>query len=121
MKLYHCSKEKYQALTPQVGARRHDGEGAAAVGKPVIWLSNDGDSVLRDRDQEVLRFRHEVEVVNGDPNLQVDERFEQLTKMAEQMYKKPMPLRWYVYTGQLEVVGLAEYDEATGTYVPLGG
>jgi hypothetical protein len=72
MRLFHCSNEKHDTLTPQVGGRRHGGEGAGAVDKAVIWLSNDGASVASDSGQ-IIRFRHEVEVPDGNPDLVIEQ------------------------------------------------
>jgi hypothetical protein len=118
MRLFHCSNEQYTTLTPQVGARRHDGEGVAAVDKAVIWLSNDSESVASQGGQ-VIRFRHEVWVPDSDPDLVVDENLAQLMQMSERMYSKPMPIRWYTYSKPLEVISVAEYDDEAKQYVPI--
>jgi hypothetical protein len=120
MRLFHCSDEKHTTLTPQVGARRHDGQSAAAVGKAVVWLSNDSMSFVS-YEGKVIPFRHEVEVADDDPNLTIDVKFEQGMKMAELYYKKPMPMRWYTYGGPLKVLSIAEYDATTNRCVPVQG
>lgn len=118
MRLFHCSNEKHTTLTPQAGARRHNGEGASAVDKAVIWLSNEAESVAS-HDGQVMRFRHEVEVPDGDSDLVIDEKFAQMMQMAELAYGKPMSMRWYCYGKPLEVISVAEYDAAVSDYVPV--
>ena len=110
MRLYHFSEFRLHRLSPQNGERRHYCEDERAIGKAVVWLTDNPErapAVERN-----ARYRHAVEVKDNDPRLYKDESVERLKAMWK--YEKQDPNACsesetvYFYEGELDVVEIID-------------
>lgn len=115
MLLYHCSNQQFSVLLPKLGGSRHGDEDPRAVGKLVVWLSNDQKMYRQDSSGAVDVYQHEVDIDQADPNLLMDAPFAELMKGMPPLIPAS-PLRWYFYLGQLEVVKVRKWDATTSSY-----
>ncbi len=101
---YHYSKECFSRLTPQMGPRRHGGEGAA-VGLPVVWLS-DQPMLVTDGNGKVDPYEHHVDLATDDPDLKIDKGFDEFMTKGEQQTEMPRGCRWFHIARPVEVVAV---------------
>lgn len=123
MRFYHYSNEPLSRLEPVVGASRHDGEDAAAVGQPVVWLAD--STMMQSRNDEISAYQHEVEVNPSDPLLQEDNKFADLTRQFNEVFGKPdrpaLSLRWFFYKGALPVAARSVWNGSSYVADPTFG
>lgn len=117
MLLYHVTHKQFQILTPTVGDARHGGEDPRAVGKPVVWLTNDVKMVRTDKNNAVIPFQHEMDIADSDPNLFMDELFDEFQKQGDALLGRKSTMRWYFYMQQLTVRQVRRWDPNVLKYV----
>lgn len=117
MLLYHLADEKFDVIQPSISARRHTGEDPRAVGKPVVWFTNDPKMVRRDENGVATKYQHEVEIADDDPDLFMDELFDQFQKRDEVTFGTPFPMRWYFYGHPVKVQHVRTWDPTSEAYV----
>jgi len=98
---FHYSNSKHAVLVPQRGPRRHGGEAGNAVGRPAVYLFDQAMPEFR-LNCEPVKFEHRVEIAEADP-------------LLEQEDAEWMPHTW-VYFGDLPVVEVREWNDATGAH-----
>lgn len=124
MKLFHSTDAEVKTLQPTIGGSRHAGEDERAVGKPLVWLSNQPEHRRVRREDGNMRpdlFRYEVEVDENDPALHVDEEIARgvaaLAKMSGDAGIGS--LRWYFVEHAVDVVAAEKWDPVSRTFVPV--
>jgi hypothetical protein len=113
MKFFHLSNSAHTAtIPPTVGASRHEGEDRRAIGKAVVWLSN--EPMTR---SDHPAYQYEVDLDPNDPLLCEDEPFKQLTAQANAVFGKNSALGWFFYFGDVPITTRRTWDQTLGKYV----
>lgn len=114
MKFWHLSHSKYEGtIPPTVGSSRHDAEDPRAVGKEVVWLSN--EPMVR---ADHPAYQYEVDLDPDDPKLFEDDLFKQGTAQVNAVFGTKSTLGWFFYFGPVPITATRTWDDAAGRYVP---
>ena len=110
MKLYHYSSEPISGfLVPKKGARRHDFDDLGVTTQAAIWLTDDQKSILFDKGV-VRNFQYIIEIPDADPNLIVDENYDDFNTKFERTFGCKKGQKWFSYTSELRIAKACEWD-----------
>ena len=109
--LYHTSEMLVDKLIPAVGGNRHSGEDPRAVGKSVVWLSN--QIMCSD---PPFRYLYEVELDENDPELIKDAPFDILMQKMNKQFQNSDNLRWYFTEKTLDVLTIKVWNSEKECY-----
>lgn len=113
VRFFHLSNTKHEGvIPPAVGDSRHGAEDPRAVGKPVVWLSNEP---MTRSDNPI--YQYEVELDPADPLLHEDELFKQGTATVNAIFSTKSTLGWFFYEGSAPIAATQTWDADAGKYV----
>jgi hypothetical protein len=113
MNFYHYSDIKLDILKPQIGVNRHEGEDVNAIGRKVIFLTQDEIMQVEGVPQE---YRYTVIIQENDPNLHVDQKHQDLVNSMYETFNIKGNA-WHYYTEVLPIHRIEKWDG--GKYVTV--